>query len=124
VQYAHARLSSILRNAAELGLAPAGDDFDPGLLSHEREGALLRAIADLPRVVASAASLREVHRVARYLEELASTFHKFYDVCRVLPRGDEPAEPVHAARLLLVQATRVTLANGLRLLGVSAPDRM
>jgi arginyl-tRNA synthetase len=75
-------------------------------------------------VVATAAELREVHRVARYLEELASTFHKFYDECRVLPRGDEQPEPLHAARLLLVDATRVTLANGLRLLGVSAPDRM
>ena len=124
VQYAHARLSSILRNAGELGLAPAGDDFDPALLAHEREGALLRALAEFPRVVASAAELREVHRIARYLEELASTFHKFYDECRVLPRGDEPPEALHAARLLLVDATRVTLANGLRLLGVSAPDRM
>jgi arginyl-tRNA synthetase len=124
VQYAHARLSSILRNASDLGLAPAGDDFDPGLLTHEREGSLLRALADFPRVVSAAAELREVHRVARYLEDLASTFHKFYDECRVLPRGDESPEPMHAARLLLVEATRVTLANGLRLLGVSAPDRM
>ena len=126
VQYAHARLSSILRNAGELGLAPAGEDFDPGVLVHEREGDLLRALGEFPRVVASAAELREVHRVARYLEDLASTFRKFYDekACRVLPRGDEPPQPIHAARLLLVQATRVTLANGLRLLGVSAPDRM
>ncbi len=124
VQYAHARLSSILRNAAELGLAPAGADFDPGLLAHEREGSLLRALAEFPRVVASAAELREVHRIARYLEELASTFHKFYDECRVLPRGDEQPEPLHAARLLLVQATKVTLANGLGLLGVTAPERM
>jgi arginyl-tRNA synthetase len=124
VQYAHARLSSILRNASDLGLAPAGDDFDPALLSHEREGDLLRALAELPRIVSAAAELREVHRIARYLEDLASTFHRFYDECRVLPRGDEPSEPLHAARLLLVQATRVTLANGLRLLGVSAPDRM
>jgi len=124
VQYAHARLSSILRNASDLGLAPAGDDFDPALLSHEREGDLLRALAELPRIVSAAAELREVHRIARYLEDLASTFHRFYEVCRVLPRGDEPSEPLHAARLLLVQATRVTLANGLRLLGVSAPDRM
>ena len=124
VQYAHARLSSILRNASDLGLAPAGDDFDPALLSHEREGDLLRALAELPRIVSAAAELREVHRIARYLEDLASTFHRFYDECRVLPRGDEPSEPLHAARLLLVQATRVTLANGLLLLGVSAPDRM
>jgi arginyl-tRNA synthetase len=125
VQYAHARLSAILRNAADLGLAPAaGDAFDPALLAHEKEGELLRALAEFPRVVAAAAQLREPHRVARYLEETASTFHKFYDVCRVLPMGDEEPGPVHAARLLLVEATRTVFANGLRLLGVSAPERM
>jgi arginyl-tRNA synthetase len=125
VQYAHARLSAILRNAADLGLAPAaGDAFDPSLLAHEKEGDLLRALAEFPRVVAAAAQLREPHRVARYLEETASTFHKFYDVCRVLPMGDEEPGPVHAARLLLVEATRTVFANGLRLLGVSAPERM
>ncbi len=128
VQYAHARLSSILRNAADLGVAPAGtgdsDDFDPALLAHEREGDLLRALGEFPRVVAQAAALREPHRVARYLESTAATFHKFYDECRVLPRGDEQPEPVHAARLLLVEATRVVLANGLGLLGVDAPERM
>lgn len=124
VQYAHARLASILRNAADLGLAPAGDDFDPGLLSHEKEGELLRALAEFPRVVAAAAQLREPHRVARYLEDTASAFHKFYDVCRVLPQGDEEATDLHRARLLLVAATRTVVANGLRLLGVSAPERM
>ena len=125
VQYAHARLSAILRNAADLGLAPAaGDAFDPALLAHEKEGDLLRALAEFPRVVAAAAQLREPHRVARYLEQTASTFHKFYDVCRVLPMGDEEPGPVHAARLLLVAATRTVFANGLRLLGVSAPERM
>ncbi len=125
VQYAHARLASILRNAADLGLAPATvDTFDPTLLAHEKEGDLLRALAEFPRVVASAAQLREPHRVARYLEATASTFHKFYDSCRVLPRGDEEPTPVHAARLLLVDATRVVIGNGLGLLGVSAPDRM
>jgi arginyl-tRNA synthetase len=125
VQYAHARLSAILRNGADLGIRPAGGDaFDPSLLSHEREGELLRALAEFPRVVATAAQLREPHRVARYLEDTASTFHKFYDVCRVLPRGDEPPAPIHGARLLLVAATRTVFANGLRLLGVSAPDRM
>jgi arginyl-tRNA synthetase len=125
VQYAHARLSAILRNAADLGLAPAaGDAFDPSLLAHEKEGDLLRALAEFPRVVAAAAQLREPHRVARYLEETASTFHRFYDVCRVLPMGDETPGPVHAARLLLVEATRTVFANGLRLLGVSAPERM
>jgi arginyl-tRNA synthetase len=123
VQYAHARLASILRNAADLGvrLDPA---YEPGLLSHEREGDLLRALAEFPRVVATAAELREPHRVARYLEETAARFHKFYDNCRVLPRGDEQPEPVHTARLALVAATRTVLANGLDLLGVSAPERM
>jgi len=125
VQYAHARLSAILRNAADLGLAPAeGDAFDPGLLSHEKEGDLLRALAEFPRVVAAAAQLREPHRVARYLEDTASAFHKFYDTCRVLPMGDEEPAPIHGARLLLVEATRTVVANGLRLLGVSAPERM
>ena len=124
VQYAHARLASILRNAADLGLAPAGADFDPSLLSHEREGDLLRALAEFPRVVASAAQLREPHRVARYLENTASSFHKFYDTCRVLPMGDEEPTDLHRARLLLVDATRTVLANGLGLLGVSAPERM
>jgi arginyl-tRNA synthetase len=125
VQYAHARLASILRNAADLGIAPATAlDFDPGLLSHEKEGDLLRALAEFPRVVASAASLREPHRVARYLEDTASSFHKFYDSCRVLPQGDEDASDLHRARLLLVDSARVVLANGLTLLGVSAPERM
>jgi arginyl-tRNA synthetase len=125
VQYAHARLSAILRNAADLGIGPAaGDAFDPALLSHEKEGDLLRALAEFPRVVAAAAQLREPHRVARYLEDTASAFHKFYDTCRVLPMGDEEPAPIHGARLLLVDATRTVVANGLRLLGVSAPERM
>jgi arginyl-tRNA synthetase len=124
VQYAHARLASILRNAADLGIAPAGKDFDPSLLSHEKEGELLRALAEFPRVVAAAAQLREPHRVARYLEDTASAFHKFYDNCRVLPQGDEEPTDLHRARLLLVAATRTVIANGLGLLGVSAPERM
>jgi arginyl-tRNA synthetase len=124
VQYAHARLSSVLRNAADLGIAPAGEEFDPGLLEHEREGDLLRALAEFPRVVAAAAQLREPHRVARYLEETAGKFHRFYDVCRVLPQGDEEAGDLHRARLLLVAATRVVIGNGLGLLGVTAPERM
>ncbi len=127
VQYAHARLASILRNAADLGVGPADPDrngFDPSLLSHEKEGDLLRALAEFPRVLTAAAQLREPHRVARYLEDTASSFHKFYDSCRVLPMGDEEPSDLHRARLLLVEATRTVLANGLRLLGVSAPDRM
>ncbi|MGH3315968.1 MAG: arginine--tRNA ligase [Nocardioidaceae bacterium] len=125
VQYAHARLASIMRNARDLGLEPAASDaFDPALLEHEREGHLLRALGEFPRVVAQAAELREPHRVARYLESTAATFHRFYDECRVLPRGDEESTPLHAARLLLVDATRVVLSNGLGLLGVDAPERM
>ncbi len=127
VQYAHARVSSILRNGADLGVLPAGrdgDDFDPALLVHDKEGELLRALAEFPRVVTSAAQLREPHRVARYLEDLAGSYHRFYDSCRVLPMGDEEPGDLHRARLLLVDATRVVLANGLGLLGVSAPERM
>jgi arginyl-tRNA synthetase len=124
VQYAHARLASVLRNATDLGIGVATDTFDPSLLSHEKEGELLRALAEFPRVVAAAAQLREPHRVARYLEDTASAFHKFYDVCRVLPQGDEEASDLHRARLLLVAATRTVFANGLGLLGVSAPERM
>ncbi len=121
VQYAHARVSSILRNAADLGVTP---ESHPELLSHEKEGDLLRALAEFPRVVAGAAQLREPHRIARYLEDTASAYHKFYDNCRVLPQGDEEPTDLHRARLLLVDATRTVLAAGLDLLGVSAPDRM
>lgn len=124
VQYAHARLSSILRNGADLGVEVDPERFDPALLDHEREGELLRALAEFPRVVARAADLREPHRVARYLEDTASTFHKFYDSCRVLPQGDEDPSDVHRARLVLVAATRTVIANGLALLGVTAPERM
>ncbi|HEY0903827.1 MAG TPA: arginine--tRNA ligase [Marmoricola sp.] len=121
VQYAYARVSSLLRNAADLGVAA---ESHPEQLTHEKEGVLLRALAEFPRVVKAAAELREPHRVARYLEDLARTYHRFYDTCRVLPRGDEETTDLHRARLLLVEATRVVLANGLGLLGVSAPERM
>jgi arginyl-tRNA synthetase len=121
VQYVHARVSGILRNAADLGLEP-GEEM--GLLTHEKEGELLRALAELPRVVAGAAELREPHRVARYLEDTAGIYHRFYDSCRVLPMGDEEPNELHRARLALVAATRVVFANGLALLGVSAPERM
>ncbi|MGX7723993.1 arginine--tRNA ligase [Rhodococcus pyridinivorans] len=122
VQYAHARLSSIARNAADLGLTTEGADF--ALLTHEREGDLIRTLGEYPRVLAKAAELREPHRVARYLEELAGTYHRFYDACRILPQGDEEAGPLHTARLALCAAARQVLANGLGLLGVSAPERM
>ena len=124
VQYAHARISSVLRNAAELGIDWRGMEFQPGQLSHEREDDLLGTLAEFPRVVASAAELREPHRVARYLEELATVYHRFYDVCWVLPRGDEELSDLHVARLWLCAAARQVLANGLELLGVSAPERM
>ena len=122
VQYAHARLCSLARNAADLGVTTLGADLS--LLVEDREGALIRTIGEFPRVVASAADLREPHRVARYLEELAAAYHRFYDTCRVLPMGDEEPGALHAARLALSTATRQTLANGLRLIGVSAPEKM
>lgn len=122
VQYAHARLCSLARNAADLGVTADGADLS--LLVEDREGTLIRTIGEFPRVVASAADLREPHRVARYLEELAGAYHRFYDTCRVLPMGDEDPGPLHAARLALSSATRQTLANGLRLIGVTAPEKM
>lgn len=125
VQYAHSRLSSLWRNARELGIElgePSSVDFS--LLSHDREGDLLRALGEFPRVVATAAELRGPHRIARYLEELAGTYHRFYEDCRILPRGDEPVTPLTVARLWLCEATRLVLANGLDLLGVRAPERM
>ncbi|MQA08126.1 MAG: arginine--tRNA ligase [Pseudonocardiaceae bacterium] len=125
VQYAHARLSSVLRNAEDLGLrADRNDEVDYGLLSHEREGELIRTLGEFREVVATAAALREPHRVARYLESLASAYHKFYDSCRILPQGDEQPGAIHTARLRLCAATRQVLANGLGLLGVTAPERM
>ena len=117
----------MMENAADLGMSlPDGADFEPALLSHELEGRLLRALAEFPRVVASAAELRQPHRIARYLEATAAVFNKWYDTreCRMLPQGDEPAGPVNLARLVLVAATRTVFANGLGLLGVSAPERM
>jgi arginyl-tRNA synthetase len=123
VQYAHARTAGVGRNARDLGVRTE-DGFDPGLLDHETETALLAQIGEFPRVVAQAAELREPHRVARHLETLAAAYHKWYDERRVTPMGDEPVTDVHRTRLWLNEATRTVLANGLRLLGVSAPDRM
>lgn len=124
VQYAHARISSVLRNAGELGIDWRGASLDAGLLDHDREGELLRALGDYPSVVASAAELREPHRIPRYLEQVATAYHRFYDTCRVLPRGDEQVSDQHIARLWLCAATRQVIANGLTLCGVSAPERM
>jgi arginyl-tRNA synthetase len=125
VQYAHARISSVLRNASDLGLTLGeADDVDVTALTHLRETDLLRAIGEFPRVLSGAAELRAPHRVARYLEELAGTYHRFYDSCRVLPRGDEEATSLNTARLWLCSATETVLRNGLAVLGVQAPERM
>jgi arginyl-tRNA synthetase len=123
VQYAHARLASLQRNAADLGIKFQAD-VDFGLLTRQREGELIRTIGEFPVVVRKAAELREPHRVARYLEGLAGAYHRFYDGPRVLPQGDEEATPLTHARLALCEAARQVLANGLALLGVSAPERM
>jgi arginyl-tRNA synthetase len=123
VQYAHARLASLARNAADLGI-DLGDRYDPALLDTPRESELIALLAAYPGVLATAAELREPHRVARYLEDLASGYHKFYDSVRVLPLGDEDATDATVARLWLCAATRRVLANGLAVLGVDAPERM
>ncbi|KXO97515.1 Arginine--tRNA ligase (plasmid) [Tsukamurella tyrosinosolvens] len=122
VQYAHARLSAIARSAAELGIEASTEHL--GLLDHAREGDLVRTLGEFPAVAAGAANLREPHRIARYLEELAGAYHRFYGECRVLPLGDEEPTDLHRARVALCAATRQVLANGLALVGVSAPDRM
>ncbi|WP_319451148.1 MULTISPECIES: arginine--tRNA ligase [unclassified Mycobacterium] len=122
VQYAHARLSALARSAADLGLS--ADTGHLELLTHDREGTLMRSLGEFPRVLKTAASLREPHRVCRYLEDLAGDYHRFYDSCRVLPQGDEQAGDLNAARLALCAATRQVIANGLAILGVSAPERM
>ncbi|ASY26034.1 arginine--tRNA ligase [Candidatus Planktophila versatilis] len=124
VQYAHARIAAVLRNTGELGIKSDLASFDPSQLTHDRENELLGALSDFPRIVASAAEFREPHRVARYLEELAGVYHGFYADCRVLPLGDEAIAPIHSARAALCAATMQVLANGLDLLGVSAPERM
>lgn len=122
VQYAHARTHNVARNAAASGVDRSV--FAPELLTHETESALLGALQEFPRVVAFAAETREPHRVARYLEELAGLYHKWYDNCRVIPLGDAPVDDVHRTRLWLNDATGQVLRNGLDLLGVSAPERM
>ena len=124
VQYAHARIAAVLRNAAELKIPAGLENFDPAQLSHDRENELLGLLAEFPRIVAGAAELREPHRIARYLEELAGVYHGFYADCRVLPMGDEPVLAIHSARINLCAATLQVLKNGLDLLGVSAPERM
>ena len=122
VQYAHARTRSVARNAADSGVDRSV--FDASMLTHETESSLLGILAEFPRVVTQAAELREPHRVARYAEELAGAYHRWYDNCRVTPLGDEPVTDLHRTRLWLNDATGTVLRNALGLLGVSAPERM
>nr|WP_156266346.1 arginine--tRNA ligase [Kocuria sediminis] len=128
VQYAHARTCAVGRNAEAAGVSRTGADgeavFDAALLDHPMEGELLAALGQYPSVLAQAAEFREPHRVARHLEVLAGTYHRWYDVCRVAPQGDDDVTDLHRTRLWLNDAARQVLANGLGLLGVSAPERM
>ena len=124
VQYAHARICAVLRNATDIEIKYGADLIYPELLVHERERELIGALGEFPRVVAGAAELREPHRVARYVEELAGVYHRFYADCRVLPLGDETPSELHSARATLCSATAQVIANGLELLGVSAPEKM
>jgi arginyl-tRNA synthetase len=127
VQYVAARTAGANRQAAAAGLTRGeAADFRPELLTNEKENDLLKALGEYPAVVAGAAELREPHRVARYLEELAGAYHRFYDEpgCRIVPKGDEPITDANRSRLWLNDATRTVIANGLALLGVSAPERM
>lgn len=124
VQYAHARLSTLLSAAKEQGITVNASDFVPESLVDEKESDLIKTLAEYPQIVKLSASLREPHRIARYAEELAGVYHRFYDACRVLPRKDEKVTQITNARLVLSSATRQVLANALDLLGVSAPEKM
>ena len=124
VQYAHARICAVIRNAKELGISYGVDIFKPELLVHERERELIGLLTEFPRVVASAAEMREPHRVARYIEDLAGQYHRFYNDCRVLPLGDEKPTELNSSRATLCLATAQVISNGLDLLGVSAPEKM
>jgi arginyl-tRNA synthetase len=122
VQYAHARTAQVAKNAASLGVDRT--EFDPALLTHASEEELLAKLIELPRVMATSAEFKEPHRIARYLEEVAGAYHRWYDNCRVTPMGETPVETLHRTRLWLNDAAGVVLRNGLTLLGVSAPERM
>ena len=124
VQYAHARISALLRNADELGIKYGIDFFNPELLEHQRERELLGGLAQFPEVITNAAELRSPHKVARYVEDLATLYHGFYSDCRVLPMGDEKPSEIHQTRATLCAATMQVISNGLTLLGVSSPERM
>jgi arginyl-tRNA synthetase len=123
VQYAHARTCAVQRNAAASGVQ-RDHAFAPELLDHESESQLLGVLQEFPRIVAQAAELREPHRIARYIEEVAGFYHRWYDKCRVIPQGEEPVTDLHRTRLWLNDATGQVIRNGLTLLGVSAPERM
>jgi arginyl-tRNA synthetase len=121
VQYAHARIASVIRQAAEVGFVPAPvEEADLGLLGHPMEAALLRQLAAYEELVVVAANQRAPHRLTRFAEDLAAAFHRFYAECRVLT--DDHA--LSSARWWLLQSTRQVLANTLGLIGVSAPERM
>jgi arginyl-tRNA synthetase len=122
VQYAHARTCSVDRNAAERGVDRS--TFAPELLKHPSESELVGKLQEYPGIVAGAAELREPHRIARYVEELAGTFHRWYDQCRVLPQGEDPVTDLHRTRLWLNDATQQVVRNALELVGVTAPERM
>ena len=124
VQYAHARICAVLRNAKDLSIPYGINHYQADLLTHDRERELLGSLAEFPRVVASAAELRQPHRIARYIEELATLYHGFYNDCRVLPLGDESPSEIHSSRASLCDATRQVISNALNLLGVSAPEKM
>jgi arginyl-tRNA synthetase len=122
VQYAHARTKQVANNAASLGVTD--EEFDPSLLNHSSESDLLAVLARFPAVMNHSAIERAPHLVARYLEEVAGAYHRWYDNCRVTPLSGNAVESVHRTRLWLNSASGVVLANGLRVLGVSAPERM
>ncbi|MFE7630621.1 arginine--tRNA ligase [Kocuria sp. NPDC057446] len=128
VQYAHARTCAVGRNAEAAGVARTDERgeavFEASLLDHPMEGELLAALGQYPSVLAQAAEFREPHRVARHLEVLAGTYHRWYDACRVAPQGEDEVTDLHRTRLWLNDAARQVLANGLGVLGVSAPERM
>ncbi len=122
VQYAQARTKQVENNAASLGVDLS--EFEPSLLVHATESELLAKLAELPRIIAAAGEFREPHRVARYVEEVAGSYHRWYDNCRVTPMSGAPVETIHRTRLWLNNAAGVVLRNSLNLLGVSAPERM
>ncbi len=122
VQYAHARTKQVAVNAQSLSVDTS--EFDPSLLNHPAESELLAKLSEFPRVVASAAEFREPHRVARYIEEVAGSYHRWYGECRVTPLSGGPVEAVHRTRLSLNNAASIVLRNGLRMLGVSTPEKM